>query len=321
MRLASFDGPSALEVVDVPEPPASRDRVLIDVRAIGVNFPDLLATKGQYQHRPELPFIPGCEVAGIVREAPADGPWAPGDRVAAFTWEGGYAEQASVAPAGIVALPGDAGFDEGAAMVVNYHTVFFALARRGRLRAGERLLVMGAAGGIGTAAVQVGCGMGASVIAGVADGAQVQTALDAGAEDAIVLGEGFSREVLARTDGRGVDVVIDPLGDRYFDEAVRTLAPEGRILVIGFAAGEIPSVRVNRLLLRNASAVGVAWGAFLDIDPSITATAAASLDAMFARGIVRPQIGERVPFEGLPAALSRLGRGEIRGKAVAVMTP
>ena len=318
-KLERYDGPSALTLTEVPDLEPAPDRVLVEVRAIGVNFPDLLATRGEYQHRPPLPFVPGCEIAGDVVAAGADSGFSPGDRVAAFTWDSGYAERALVDPAGAVRLPAEVSYEEGAAMVVNYHTSFFALSRRGQLREAETALVMGAAGGIGTASLQIARGLGAHVIAGVADEAQAEIASRAGAHETLVLEERFAPAVLDRTGGRGVDVVVDPLGDRFFDEAVRTLAPEGRLLVIGFAAGAIPTVKVNRLLLRNASVVGVAWGAFLAVEPGIAAASAALLHDLYARGAIRPQIGLRVGFRELPGALDRLGRGQIPGKAIAIM--
>lgn len=317
LQLTAYEGPDALRPADVPEPVLSAGEVMVDVRAIGVNFPDLLITTGAYQYKPEVPFVPGCEIAGVVTDAPEGSGWAKGDRIAAFVWHGGYAERAAVPLNALMRLPDGADFATGAGMVVNYHTTHFGLDRRGHLRAGESLLVLGAAGGIGTAAVQVGRGLGARVIGGVADESQLEVALAAGAEDALVLTEGFSKEVRARTDGLGVDVVLDPLGDWLFAEGLRSLAPEGRILVVGFAAGQIPEIKVNRLLLRNAAAVGVAWGAFLDIDPELMAVTARALSEMFSAGFVSPQIASRCAFAELPDALHRLSRGEIRGKLVA----
>lgn len=319
LSLESYDGPGALRESDVAVPEPSRSDVLIRVRAIGINYPDLLATRGEYQHRPETPFVPGCEIAGTIEAVPEGSRWAIGDRVAGFVWDGGYAEYA-VAPQGSIArLPADADFAAGAAMVVNSHTVHFALARRGALQPGETVLVMGAGGGIGSAAVQVAKGLGARVIAGVASEEQRPVAIASGADDVVLLREGFSSAVRDLTDGRGVNVALDPLGDWLFAEATRCLAPEGRILVVGFAAGEIPTVRVNRLLLRNVSAVGVAWGALLDVDPSLMADGAAALERMFDAGHLRPQVGSRVAFDEIPDALARLGRGEIAGKAVAAV--
>ncbi len=317
LRLREFGGPENLELVELPAPVPSEDQVLVEVKAVGINFPDLLSVRGEYQYRPVPPFVPGCEIAGVVAEAPADSRWNTGDRVSGFVWEGGYAEYVAAPPGALARLPASATFADGAATVVNYHTVHFALARRGQLRAGETVLALGAGGGIGSAAVQVAKGLGARVIAGVASDEQVATARAAGADDVIVLREDFAASVRELNEGRGVDVVLDPLGDWLFKEAVRALAPEGRILVVGFAAGAIPTIKVNRLLLRNVSVVGVAWGAFLDVDPSVMSTAAEALERMFEAGIVRPPVGDVLDFADVPAALDRLGRGQIVGKAVA----
>jgi NADPH:quinone reductase len=315
-ELRAYDGPSGLTLTDVPEPEAAADEALLEVHAIGVNFPDLLLTRGHYQHKPDLPAVPGCEIAGIIRQAPEDSRWSVGDRAAAFVWDGGFAEFAAVPPQSLSPVPEGVDFGFAAGMIVNYQTVHFALQRRARLEAGETVCVLGAAGGIGTAALQVARGLGARVIAGVADEGQIATAEEAGCDEALVLTEGFASELRRLTDGRGVDVVLDPLGDWLFDEAIRGLAPEGRLIVIGFAAGKIPELRVNRVLLRNISVVGAAFGAFLDLDEGLMTRQAESLGRMVGDGIVRPHISARLAFEELPAALEQLGRGQIAGKAV-----
>lgn len=315
-QLQSYDGPTALRLDDVAEPEGDADTAIVDVRAIGVNFPDLLLTKGQYQRRPETPFTPGCEVAGVIRWAPPESGWSVGDRVMAFIWDGAYAESVAIPVRSLVAIPDDMGFDVAAGLVVNHHTVHFALARRGHVVAGEHVLVMGAGGGIGSAAVQVAKGLGARVIAGVAGEHEVTVAKESGADDVIILEEGFAKQIRDLTDGNGVDAILDPLGDWLFDEGVRALASEGRILIIGFAAGDIPSLRTNRLLLRNVSAVGVAWGATLDKDPELLAWGAEALHRMYAEGSVRPHIGQRFAFDEIPLALQRLDAHEIRGKAI-----
>lgn len=319
LELTAFDGPDALRPTEAPEPRADADGIVVDVRAIGINYPDLLMTQGSYQVKPPLPFVPGSEIAGVVREAPEGSGWQVGDRVAAFVWAGGYAERVHVPLNAVFPLPDDMDFRTGAATIINYHTVHFALSRRGALRSGESLLVLGAAGGIGSAAVQVGKGLGAHVIGGVATQAQVEAAHEAGADEVLVLEEGFSKALREMTGGRGVDVVLDPLGDWLFGEAIRALAPEGRILVVGFAAGAIPELKVNRLLLKNVSAVGVAWGAFLDIDKELMVRASRSIAEMYSRGSLHPLVGQQFDFDGIPEALRRLSRGEIRGKAVVLL--
>lgn len=316
--LESYDGPHSLRVAEVPQPVPGDDHVLLEVKAIGINFPDLLMTKGLYQLRPELPVVPGCEVAGIVRSAPYASRWQVGDRAAAFVWHGGFAEYVVVPVETLAPIDDGVDFDTAAAMIVNYHTALFALDYRGRLQSGESVLVMGAAGGIGSAAVQIARGLGARVVAGIADDSQNDTARQAGADDVLVLREGFSEEVKTIVGG-AVDVVVDPLGDWLFGEAVRTLGPQGRILVIGFAAGSIPTLKVNRLLLRNISAVGVAWGAFLDVDPGLVPRQAERLSQLSRDGFTRPLVGSRYSFEELPHGLDELDRGLIDGKGVVTL--
>lgn len=315
-QLHSYEGPTALRLDEVPDPVGDAETAVVDVKAIGVNFPDLLLTKGQYQRKPDTPFTPGCEVAGVIRWAPEGSGWSVGDRVMAFIWDGAYAESVAIPLRSLVKIPDDMGFDTAAGLVVNHHTVHFALARRGHVQAGENVLVMGAGGGIGSAAVQVAKGLGARVIAGVAGEHESTVAKESGADEVIILEKGFAAQVRALTNGEGVDAILDPLGDWLFDEGVRALASEGRILIIGFAAGDIPSLRTNRLLLRNVSAVGVAWGATLDKDPALLAWGAEALHRMYADGSVRPHIGHRFTFDEIPAALQRLDAHEIRGKAI-----
>jgi NADPH2:quinone reductase len=319
-RLRSYDGPAGLYLGEVPAPAPGDNDLLVDVRAIGVNFPDLLMTRGQYQLKPELPVVPGCEIAGVVAAAPPGSRWSAGDHVSAFIWTGAYAEQAVVPVATAARVPPDVSLDMAAAMIVNYQTALFALQRRARLMSGETALVLGAAGGIGTAAVQVAKGLGARVLAGVADEAQADVAARAGADEVILLEQDYARHV-HKLLGRGVDVVADPLGDWLFDEAIRCLDPAGRLVVIGFAAGRIPTVAVNRLLLRNIAVVGAAWGAFLDIEPELVATQAEQITGFVRGGMVAPQIDGIYGFDELPALLERLGRGEVRGKAVVSLPP
>ncbi|NRI68702.1 NADPH:quinone oxidoreductase family protein [Rhodococcus sp. MS16] len=320
-QLRDYTGPDGLSRVDVELPLAAHGEIILRVHAIGVNFPDLLMIKGQYQHKPELPTIPGCEVAGTVINAPAGSGWKSGDRAAAFVWQGGYAEQVAVPLNSIVHVPDSVEFAAAAAMVVNYHTVLFALSHRGAVKPGETVLVMGAAGGIGTAAVQVAKGLGARVIAGVTDSGQAETATVAGATETILLRPGFSNEIRKMTNDRGVNAVLDPLGDWLSGEAIRGLATEGRLLVIGFAAGQIPEIKLNRLLLRNVSVTGVAFGAFLVGDHQLIGRQAEALDKMVASGTVAPHIGNRFRFDELPTALHALDRGEVKGKAVVIVVP
>ncbi|MGQ4619423.1 zinc-binding dehydrogenase [Nocardia sp. R7R-8] len=315
--LAEYAGPAALCVADVEVPRRERDELLLQVWAIGINYPDLLLVKGKYQHRPDPPIVPGCEVAGVVVEASAESRFRVGDRVAAFIWDGGFAEYARVPARQAVHIPESVSFSDAAAGLVNNHTAYFALARRARTEPGESVLVLGAAGGVGTAAVQVAAGIGARVIAGVSRPERAPVARAAGAQEVVVLEHGFAAEIRQLTDGRGVDVVVDPVGGWVAGEALRSLAPEGRLMVVGFAAGEIPEVAFNRLLLRNISVMGVAFGAFIDLEPTLMQTQAVDLDEMTRRGVVRPHIGGQFTFEEIPTALARLDAGAVSGKAIA----
>ena len=319
LELVVAEGPSGLRPSTRDRPEVSSQGVVVRVSAVGINFPDLLACRGMYQYKPPLPYVPGCEVAGVVEEVGPDSKFAVGDRVAMFVWEGGFAEWVSAPDRNVMILPDSASMETGAGLIVNYHTVFFGLDVRGRLQKGESVLVLGAGGGIGSAALQVGRAMGARVVAGVTDETQERTARAAGADEVMFLEDGFSSEMQRLTAGRGFDMVLDPLGDRFFDEAIRGMAPGGRVLVVGFAAGQVPKIAVNRLLLRNISVVGVAWGAYLDVDPRIVASAGARLSEMLEVDAIAPHIADRFQFGQIPVALEKLGRGEIRGKAVAIL--
>lgn len=259
-RVTRLEGPASVTVDDVDEPVAGEGELLVDVHEAGVNFPDVLLTKGLYQYKPDLPFVLGSECAGIVRTAPEGSRFRPGDRVAAFPMFGAFAETVAVREPFVFPLPDAVTFTKAAALPMNYLTAHFALVRRGHLQPGETVLVHGAAGGIGTASIQVAKALGARVVAVVSTPEKGEVAAAAGADD-VVLADGFLEAVRGITGGRGVDVVVDPVGGDRFTDSLRSLAVEGRVLVIGFTAGEIPTVKVNRLLLGNTSVVGVAWGA------------------------------------------------------------
>jgi NADPH2:quinone reductase len=312
--------PTALQAVDLPEPAAEHTMtpgggVLIDVRAAGVSFPELLQTRGRYQLKPDLPFVPGSEVAGVVREVTGEAGVAPGDRVAAFTVVGGWAEVA-VAPAMFCfALPRTFSFEQGAGLILNYHTAYFALALRGRLAAGETVLVHGAGGGVGTAMLQVAKGLGARTIAIVSSEAKEAIARRAGA-DHVLRSDGRWREQAQEITDGGVDVVVDPVGGERFLDSLRSLREGGRLVVIGFTAGEIPELRVNRLLLRNVEVVGAGWGEYMRIDPRRMATVAAALEPLIEAGHVSPIVGGSYPLEAAGEALAALEGREAVGKVV-----
>ncbi len=312
VQVVRLDGPSSIEVRDLPEPARAPQQVLVDVAAAGVNFPDVLQTKGLYQYRPELPYTLGAEVAGTVREAPDGSPFAPGDRVAAFTSNGAFAEVAAVDADHVLPLPENVAFDAGAGLPMNYLTAHFALLVRGHLRAGQAVLVHGAAGGVGTACVQLAAALGATVIAVVSSDAKAEVARAAGAAHAIPV-EGFRDAVKALG---GVDLVVDPVGGDRFTDSLRCLRPLGRLLVIGFTAGEIPTVKVNRLLLGNIDAVGVGWGAYALGRPGYAAGQWAELVPHLRSGALAPPIGARFPLEKTAEALAQIDERRVLGKIV-----
>ncbi len=315
VQITTLDGPTALEVVELPEPTAGPGQVLIDVHVAGVTFPEVLQSRGQYQLKPELPFVPGSEVAGTVRSAPDGSGFQVGQRVAAFPGLGGFAEVAAAMPQAVFPLPDGVSFEAGASLPMNYLTVHFGLVRRGRLQSGETVLVHGAAGGVGTAAVQLASALGARVIAVVSSPDKVEVAKQAGAHD-IVMADGFRDAVKELTGGRGVDLVVDPVGGDRFTDSLRSLAREGRLLVIGFTGGEIPTVRVNRLLLNNISVVGVGWGAFWMADLDYLQEQWADLLPLLEAGKLDPVIGTIHPLAAAADALVEIDERRAAGKVL-----
>jgi NADPH:quinone reductase len=318
-QITELSGPeSALELSDVPEPAAEHftthaEGVVVEVRAAGVSFPELLQTRGLYQLKPPLPFVPGSEVAGVVRSAPADAGVSEGDRVAAFCMLGGFAEVA-VAPGFMTfALPDELDFAQGAGLVLNYHTAYFALKLRGRLAEGETVLVHGAAGGVGTAAIQVAKGLGARVIGVVSSDEKERVAREAGADEVLRSGGPWKDE--AKQAG-GVDVVVDPVGGDRFTDSLRSLLEGGRVVVVGFTAGEIPEVKVNRLLLNNTEVVGAGWGAYVMGKPDVFQEIGEAVLRMAAEGTVAPIVGDRFPLERAGEALTVLENRGALGKVV-----
>jgi NADPH2:quinone reductase len=251
-----LSGPSGLVYRDVDDIPDWVDgAVVIDVRAAGVCYPDLLVIRGDYQMKAAVPFVPGSEVAGVVRSAPEGTGLSPGDRVAAATMHGGYADGIAVPPDAVVPTPAGIDDAQAAALLRNYSTMYFALARRAALRPEETVLVLGSAGGVGSAAVQIAKALDAKVIAAVHRPEATDFVASLGADAVLPLTDGW------------LQAVRDHTGGKVFDDAIRALAPEGRLLVIGFAAGKIPTIKVNRLLLRNVGVLGVGWGEFFLTHP------------------------------------------------------
>jgi NADPH2:quinone reductase len=302
-------------LAEVDEP--TGDGVLVDVYAAGAAFPDALLTRGLYQYRPDPPFVLGAEIAGVVRSAPDGAHVRPGDRVVGLTMlTGGMAEVAVLSPDRVFKLPDNVSFEAGAGLLFNDLTMYFALNVRGRLQQGESMLVHGAAGGIGTSTLRLASVLGASrIIAVVSTKEKGEIATAAGATD-VVLSEGFKDAVKELTGGRGVDIVVDPVGGDRFTDSLRSLAPGGRLLVIGFTGGEIPTVKVNRLLLNNIDVVGVGWGAWTLSHSGALAEQWSAIERLLTSGQLAPPEPDVYPLEAAAAAVGSLENRTAKGKVV-----
>jgi NADPH:quinone reductase len=315
-----LDGPEALTVGEHPDPRPRQGQVLIEVRAASLNFPDALMVRGLYQVKPPLPFVPGAEVAGVVREVGA-GVERPrvGDSVVGFSGHGGFGELCVVDAASTMPLPEGVGFEVGAAFGLTYGTALHALRDCGALQPGETLAVLGASGGTGIAAIECGKALGARVIACASSAAKLELCRAHGADETI---DYSSQDLRARLDEitgkRGVDVVFDAVGGPYTEPAFRATGWHGRLLVIGFAAGEIPRLPLNLALLKERSIRGVYWGDWTRRDPQGHARNMADLAGWLRDGTVKPAITERLTLDQVPDALARMSRREVRGKVVVV---
>ena len=314
-RVMRLDGPDAIEISDVAEP--TGDGVVVEVHAAGVAFPDALLSRGLYQYKLEPPFIVGAEIAGVVRSAPDGSHVRPGDRVVGLTMiGGGMAEIAVLDPQRVFRLPDNVSFEAGAGLLFNDLTVYFALTVRGRLAEGETVLVHGAAGGIGTSTLRIAPVLGAArTVAVVSTEDKRPIATAAGASD-VVLADGFKDAVKSLTGGRGVDIVMDPVGGDRFTDSLRSLAPAGRLLVVGFTGGEIPTVKVNRLLLNNIDVVGVGWGAWGLAHPGALQEQWAELELLLASGRLPAPEPVVYPLEEAGAAVASLENRTAKGKVV-----
>lgn len=322
VRVHELTGPAGLRVdPDVPDPRPAAGQVLIDVKAAGVNFPDILLTRGMYQFKPTPPFSPGGEASGIVSEIGAGvTSVAVGDRVAVTLLYGAYAERVVAPELAVVKLPDAVGFEVGAATLLTYATTLHALADRAALQKGETLLVLGAAGGVGIAAVELGALIGARVIAAASTDDKLAFCREHGASEVInYTTEDLKDRVKALTSGNGVDVVYDPVGGSLAETALRGTAWQGRYLVVGFASGDIPKIPLNLVLLKGCQIVGVFWGSFAMREPARNHAHADQIFRWVAEGKLRPAIDAVLPFDRAAEALGRLDARKVKGKLV--LTP
>lgn len=320
IRCTTWGPPENLVLDDLPDLVPGPGDIVVDVKAAGVNFPDVLTVQGKYQVRPPLPFTPGNEFAGVVRAVGAGvADVAPGQRVIGFTRTGAFAEQA-LAPAGAwLAMPDDMDFDIAAAITLTYGTSYHAVADRGALQAGETMLVLGAAGGVGLAAIEIGKALGARVIAAASSDEKLAACKAHGADVLVNYETDDLREALrAATGGRGPDVIYDPVGGRYSEPALRSIAWRGRHLVVGFAAGAIPRLPWNLMLLKGASVVGVFWGDFTRKEPDAHLAAMARITGWIAQGKLRPLVSRRYRLADTAQALADMAARKVIGKVVIV---
>jgi NADPH2:quinone reductase len=311
---------SGLEVTDVPAPPLGEKDVLVRVEAAGLNYPDALLVQGKYQVRPALPFVPGMELAGVVESVGAGvGELRPGDPVIATAGMGAFAERCVVSADRVLCRPPSLAAEVGAASIVTYGTAAHALEDRARLQAGETLLVLGAGGGVGSAAVEMGKRMGARVLAAASSPEKLSVAKRLGADEVVdYASEDLRARLKELTGGRGLDVVFDPVGGPHSEPALRSMGWGGRFLVVGFASGEIPKVPLNLALLNERSLVGVYWGDWAQRNRAASAAQLARIAAALAAGELRPAISERVTLEEVPRAMEDLLQRRARGKIVVV---
>jgi len=310
--------PDTLTVEELPEPVPAAGQVSIDVHAAGVNFPDVLIIQNKYQFKPELPFTPGSELAGVVRAVGAGVTHVkPGDRVIAFIGNGAFAQQVVAAAAAVMPMPPGMDFDTAAAITLTYSTSHHAVVDRAQLKAGETMLVLGAAGGVGLAAIEIGKALGARVIAAASTDAKLDVCKAHGADATINYSTQDLREAIkATTDGKGPDVIYDPVGGIYAEPAFRSIGWRGRYLVVGFANGEIPKLPANLMLLKGASLVGVFWGEFARREPKANMGAMRELMGWLAEGKIKPHISGRYALAETPQALNDMAARKVTGKIV-----
>jgi NADPH2:quinone reductase len=313
-----FGPPESLLIEELPSPRAGAGEVVVSMRAASLNFPDVLIIQNKYQFKPPLPFSPGSELAGVVKEV-GEGVhgYKPGDRVLAVTTYGAFAEEVKVDAARLVPIPAGMDFNSAAAFLLTYGTSDHALRDRGQLRAGETLLVLGAAGGVGLAAIEIGKALGARVIACASSADKLQVCRQHGADDLINYAtEDLREKIKELTGGRGVDVVYDPVGGPYTEPALRSITWRGRLLVVGFAAGDIPKIPLNLPLLKGSSVVGVFWGEFARREPKAFAASIGQLGTWFREGKLKPHVSRTFALEQAVEALRLMAARKVTGKVV-----
>ncbi len=329
MLCTHYGPPEEMELRDLPSPTPGKNQVLITVKACGVNFPDVLMLADKYQFKPPLPFPPGGEIAGVVK-ALGEGVTnvKVGDRVAVSVGNGGFAEEVLADARRVVPVPANVDFDVASAFIVTYGTSYHALKDRARLKAGETLVVLGAAGGVGLSAVELGVAMGATVIAGASSEEKVALAKKHGAADGFVYPrlplsreqqKALSEVIKEKTGGKGADVLYDPVGDQYAEPALRAMNWEGRYLVIGFAAGEIPKIPLNLTLLKGCDIQGVFWGAYTARDPKGANDELREILKWISEGKLKPDVSERFPLRDAGKAIRVLQDRKAMGKVVVTM--
>ena len=312
--------PETLVIEEVEPLRAGKGQVVVTVKACGVNFPDTLIIQGKYQFKPPMPFSPGSEVAGIVKEV-GEGVTgiSVGEHVIASTGWGGFAEEVVVAASKIIPMPAGLDFTVASVFVLTYGTAHHALKDRAQIQAGETLLVLGAAGGVGTAAIEIGKQLGGRVIAAASSDEKLAVCRQHGADEVInYASEDLRERIKEITGGKGIDVIFDPVGGNYSEPALRSMAWKGRFLVVGFAGGEIPRIPLNLMLLKGCSIVGVFWGAFTEREPQRNAENMRELMDWLSRGILKPHISATYPLERAADALYDMLNRKVLGKAVLV---
>ncbi|MDY0065262.1 MAG: NADPH:quinone oxidoreductase family protein [Steroidobacteraceae bacterium] len=321
--LRSYGPPPQIAVEDIPAPQLSPGCVRIRVHAVGFGFPDALQIAGKYQIKPQPPYTPGNETAGVVLEtAPDVTNVKPGQRVLAMTGGGGLAEECVTSSSRLIPLPDEMTMAAAAGFLVNYGTTYHALVQRAQIKQGETLLVLGAAGGVGLTAIEIGKALGARVIAGASTDEKLELARSRGADETFNYSkESIKAKVMALTGDRGVDVVYDPVGADFAEQAVRSIAWNGRYLVIGFAGGKIPAVPLNLALLKGCSLVGVFWGAHVGREPEVHAANLKMLFRLFKEGKIKPQVTELEGLERVSDASDALNNRRSVGKVVIRVAP